>query len=264
MGNVPIHRVMERIGMLILAVVTVMFLRKRGLADKATLGYGIARPQFIKQMLFGLAAGILLMLPLTVILFGLNTLELSPQFMDSTAPVVYVGRSIVLGLLAGFGAAFIEETFCRGAMFSTIRRESGLLLAIVLPALLYAATHFLGGRLRIPPEQVTYVSGLEVVLNLFQRFATPLAFVDSFAALAALGILLALVRLRTGAIAGGVGLHAGGAAVIWVLNDISQQNTQSPLLWLAGSYRGMIGWLACVWIAIVAIGYWRITRPKLS
>jgi uncharacterized protein len=256
-ADVPIHRVMARIGMLVLGIATIMFLRNRGLADKATLGYGIPRPQFVRQMLIGLAASLALMAPLIAILFFADALILSPAFLATATPVLFVGKSIALGLIAGLASGFAEETFCRGAMFSTIKRESGLLLAIVLPALLYGATHFMGGQLRIPADQATYLSGLDVTLNLFQKFSTPMTYIDSFAALAMLGVLLALVRMRTG-----IGLHAGGASIIWVLNDLADQNQQSSLLWLAGSYRDVIGLAALVWFAVIALVYWRVSNPN--
>ncbi len=257
--DVPIHRVMNRIGMLVLAITSILFLRQQGLANKATLGYGIPRPQFVRQMLWGFAAGVLLMVPLVAALFGLELRTLSAEFLASDAPVVFVTKLVAQGLATGWVVAFLEETFCRGAMFTAIRRESGLLLAIVLPTLLYAATHFLGGELRLPADQVTYLSGLQVTANLFERFAHPLEFVDSFLALTALGILLALIRLRTGAIAACVGLHAGGVMVIVVMRNLSTVNPQASMPWLVSSYDGVIGWMACVWIAVVALVYWRVS-----
>jgi len=258
--DVPIHRVMERIGMVVLASTTVVFLRQQGLANKATLGYDLPRAQFTWQMAQGYAAGVLLMLPLVAVLFGLEIRTLAAQFMASDSPALFIGKLVVQGLLTGLTVAFLEETFCRGAMFSVIRRESGVALAILLPALLYAATHFLGGTLRLPANQVTSMSGLQVMANLFERFATPLEFADSFLALTALGILLALIRLRTGAIAGCIGLHAGGVTVIVVMRNLSAVNPQASMSWLVGSYDGVIGWLACVWIGVVALAYWQMTR----
>src|SRR5215207_9224741 len=82
---------------------------------------------------------------------------------------------------------------------SSKRLSSAARAAIVAPSVLYAALHFLGGKLRVPPEEVSWVHGFQVLSRLFERYAQPLAFVDSFLALVTLGILLALVRLRTGA-----------------------------------------------------------------
>lgn len=260
--DVPIHRVMERIGMAALAIATVVFLRQQRLANKATLGYALPRAQFVRQIIWGYAAGILLMLPLVAALFGFQIRTLAAQIVANGSPSFFISKLVAQGLLTGITVAFLEETFCRGAMFSVIRRESGLALAILLPALLYAATHFLGGALRLQSDQVTYLSGLQVMAHLFERFATPLEFVDSFLALTALGILLALIRLRTGAIAGCIGLHAGGVTVIVVMRNLSTVNPQASMSWLVGSYDGVIGWLACAWISVAALAYWQTTRSS--
>jgi len=255
--DVPIHRVMNRVGMLLLAITTVLWLRRRNLANRQTLGYALPRPLFVRQLLLGWLAGVVLMLPLAATLFGLELRTLSPQLSSGESPALWALKLLLLGLLTGATVAFIEETFCRGAMYAAIERESGLLAAIALPTLLYAATHFLDGRLRIPADQVTYTSGLAVTAKLFERYAAPLEFADSFLALCALGVLLGLIRRRTGAIAGCIGVHAGGVCVILVMRNLSSVNPSAAHAWLVGSYDGVIGWLAFGWIVVVASVYWR-------
>jgi membrane protease YdiL (CAAX protease family) len=262
--DAPIHRVMNRLGMLALAVLTIIWLRQRGLANKATLGYGLPRPQFVRQMLWGFTAGVLLMMPLVVALFELDLRVLSSRIDQSDAPALLIAKLIFRGLLTGWVVAFLEETFCRGAMFAAIKKESGLVLAVLLPSLLYAALHFLGGELRLPADQITYTSGFTVTANLFERYAAPLEFLDSFMALVALGVLLALIRWRTGVIAGCIGLHAGGVCVILVMRNLSMENPAAPHSWLIGSYDGVIGWMACLWIAFVALAYWWLTRRSVN
>ena len=256
----PVHRVMERVGMLVLGATTVVFLRKWGLANKVALGYGISRPIFIRQMLWGFVSGVLLMLPITALLLSMGVRVLSADYLTSASPTLDLVKAVGVGLLTGFAVAFVEETFCRGAMFAAIKRESGLALAILLPTLFYAATHFLGGKLRIPADQVTYSSGLQVTANLFERFTSPLEFADSFLALVALGVLLSLIRWRTGAIAGCVGLHAGGVCVIVATRNLTDVDRSASWSWLVGSYDGVIGWLMLAWIAIVALVYLRFAK----
>ena len=97
----------------------------------------------------------------------------------------------------------------------------------------------------MPAEEVSWIHGFEVLSRLFERYAQPLAFVDSFLALVALGVLLAMVRLRTGAIAACIGLHAAGVCAIFVLRDTTVVN-QSRAVRLSSSaqYDGVIGWAA--------------------
>ena len=114
-------------------------------------------------------------------------------------------------------------------LFTAVARTSARAAAILAPSVLYAALHFLGGKLRVPPEEVSWEHGFQVLSRLFERYAQPLEFVDSFLALVALGILLALVRLRTGAIAGCIGLHAAGVCTIFVLRDTTAVNSHAKL-----------------------------------
>lgn len=249
----PFHRVLQRVAMLFALFGLVVMVRRSGLSNARALGYALPRPQFVRQMLAGFLAGLILMLPLVVLLFGLGIRELKPEFTWHIAALLGV---IGGGALTGITVAFIEETFFRGAMQTAIERESGWLPAILLPSVLYASLHFLGGRLRVPPEEVQWSSGFDVLANLFERYATPLALVDSFIALVAVGVLLALVRLRTGAIAGCIGLHAGWVCVITSMRSVSLV-TDSRWSWLVGSYDGVIGWGALVLIALIIAGYMR-------
>jgi uncharacterized protein len=263
-AHIPLHRVMNRVGVLALAVATVLWLRARGLANKPSLGYDLPRARFVRQLCIGWLVGVLLMVPLVMVLLRLGIRVATPKLANDPSPAWLVTKLVLRGLSTGLVVALIEETFCRGAMFTAIRKESGVLLAMLLPSLFYAAVHFLGGQLRVPADQVGYLSGLLVTFNLFERFADPLQFADSFAALLALGMLLSLIRWRTNAIAGCIGLHAGGVAVILILRNLTTINPQGSATWMVGSYDGVIGWLACVWIALVAVVYWRASAGKQS
>lgn len=259
----PIHRVMQRMGMLILAVGAFYFLRHQQLANRRTLGYDLPRLIFIKQILIGFFAGVLLIAPVIATLIALDIRSVASLSTDSSlwAPI---SKYVLIGLLTGFVVAFVEETFCRGAMYAAIHKESGLAFAIILPTLFYAATHFLGGELRVPAQQVNYWSGVHVALDLFNRFSSPLEFADSFAALVALGVLLSLIRWRTNAIAGCIGLHAGGVCMIFITRKLTLVNPLSPHAHWVGSYDGIIGWLMLIWIALVTLVYWRLSSPTGS
>src|SRR5262249_8564018 len=155
---------------------------------------GLPRSEFFRQLGIGWAAGIGLMLPLVALLLALDVREIKPGIDGELLPL------LLGGAVSGLAVAFIEETFFRGILFTAVARTAGARAAIIAPTLLYAALHFLGGKLRVPPEQVSWIHGFEVLSRLFERYAQPLAFVDSFLALVALGVLLATVRMRTGAI----------------------------------------------------------------
>jgi CAAX protease family protein len=191
------------------------------------------------------------MIPLITLLLGLDIRELRSTEASSIVNV------IPGALLSGLAVAFIEETFFRGALFSAVRRQSGVVAAIIAPSLLYAAVHFLGGKMRIAADHVSWEDGFLVLSRLFERYADPLALADSFTALFALGILLAVVRARTGSIAATIGLHAAGVTTIALLRGQTRLETGSEYSFLVGSYDGVIGWGAAAWfVLIVAVFLW--------
>lgn len=242
----PVHRVMHRIAMLLALIGLVVLTRRLGLSDKESLGYGLPRRDFLRQMGIGFVCGVGLMFPLTALLLGLDIREVKPGFDGE-----WLGL-IAGGLLTGVTVAFIEETFFRGVLFTAVSRTSGAAAAVIAPSVLYASLHFLGGKLRVPADQVSWVHGFEVLSKLFERYVEPLTFADSFVALAMLGVLFALVRLRTGAIAGCIGLHAAGVAFIAVLREATRVNPEAEFAVLVGSYDGVIGWAALVWFTVIA------------
>ena len=245
----PVHRVMNRLAMLIALIGLIVLTRRLGLANRTALGYGLPRAEFFRQLGIGWAAGIGLMLPLVALLLALDVRQIMPG-IDGDLPLL-----LLRGVLSGLAVAFIEETFFRGILFTAVARTSGARAAIIAPSLLYAALHFLGGKLRIAPEEVSWLHGFEVLSRLFERYAQPLAFVDSFLALVALGVLLSMVRLRTGAIAGCIGLHAAGVCAIFVLRDTTAMNSNAPFSFIVGQYDNVTGWAACAWFVAIAVAY---------
>jgi hypothetical protein len=253
----PVHRVMHRVAMLIALVGLIVLTRRLGLANKEALGYALPRREFVRQLVVGWLCGIALMLPLTGLLLGLDIRLPRAEFNAQLSTwLALLGGGIVSGL----AVAFIEETFFRGVLFRAVSRSSGVAAAIIAPSVLYAVVHFLDGRLRVPNESVTWVHGFAVLGKLFERYAEPLILIDSFAALFMLGILLAVVRLRTGNIAACIGLHAAGVAAIAVLREATQLNPEATYAPLVGSYNGVIGWAALVWFAVIAGMYAKMTR----
>ncbi len=254
----PVHRVMNRLAMLFALLGLIFLTRRLRLSHRSALGYGLPRGAFLRQLGLGWMAGVGLMLPLVALLLAFDVRQIKPGLDGDLPPL------ILEGLISGLVVAFIEETFFRGVLFTAVARSGGARAAIIAPSILYAALHFLGGKLRVPPEDVSWEHGFHVLSRLFERYAQPLAFIDSFLALAMLGVLLALVRLRTGAIAACIGLHAAGVCTIFILRDTTTVNSGAQLAQIVGSYDGVIGWAALLWFAVIVVAYSQLYKPQLS
>ncbi|MEQ1581431.1 MAG: CPBP family intramembrane glutamic endopeptidase [Steroidobacteraceae bacterium] len=252
----PFHRVLERIAMGVALVGLIWMLRHEKLGNREALGYTLPPPVFVRQVSVAFAAGLVLMLPLVAMLVGLSIRQVKPELV--LHPLLLV-RELGQGIFTGFAVAFIEETFFRGAMQTVMTKDRAPVLAILLPSLVYASVHFLGGELRVPPDQIHWASGFTVLANLFERFASPAVLLDSFAALFSVGILLALVRRHTGSIAACIGLHAGWVCVITTVRATTLHDPNADWAWLVGSYDAVIGWGAFGMIALLIAAYLTIT-----
>ena len=256
----PFHRVGERIGMVALAVGFLLVARRLKLADRASLGYGLRRPLFVRELLIGLALGAATML---VVVAGMSALGLLDWSRAAAMGTGAMAQLLIARLLSGLAVALIEETFVRGAMYTAIERESGARTAVLLTSLLYAATHFFG-KVRIAPEDVTPWSGVALLGQSLQAFAHFTGIVDAFLALTAVGVVLALVRQATGNIAACLGLHAGWVWVMLVAHELSAPRRDAPLGFLLSRFDGFVGWLVLGWTVVLAVPLWRFysTRAK--
>ena len=254
----PFHRMGERIGMLALLSGFVLLARRLKLADRASLGYGLARRAFVRELALGLLLGVVTMTLVVAAMSVLGLLDWSRLAASSAAMLL---KLIVLRFFSGLAVGFIEETFLRGAMQTGIAREAGMPVAIVLTALVYAATHFFASY-HIAPAQVTAHSGVDLLLGTLQAFAQPAAIADAFLALTAVGVLLGLVRAATGNIAACIGLHAGWVWVMLVVHELTQPRRDAALGFLLSRFDGFIGWLVFAWIVVLTLPLWRFFQQR--
>lgn len=255
----PMYRFVTRGGMLIALLLLTWFLRYQNLANRRALGYELPRRLFVRDVLLGIVAGVGIMAPL---IGGLVLLDIRVPNPDW----VLTGSSLALvlleGLLTGLLVALIEETFFRGAMFTAVDRHSGLWPAALLTSLLYAGLHFLTTDYEAPPRALEWYSGFVSLAYMFEQYAEPAALVDSFLALFAVGVFLALVRARTGHIAVCIGLHAGWVMTIKLTKEVTTTNDNATLAFLAGNYDGVIGYLTFLLIATLTATYAVMTRNR--
>ena len=256
----PFHRIGERIGMLALLLGFLLIARHLKLADRASLGYGLPRPLFVREMLIGLGLGVATML---IVVAGMGALGLLDWSRAAVLGTGALAQLFIARLLSALAVAFIEETFVRGAMYTAIERESGARTAVLLTSLLYAATHFFG-KVRIAPADVTPWSGVALLGQSLQAFAHFAGIVDAFLALAAVGVVLALVRQATGNIAACLGLHAGWVWVMLVAHELSAPRREAPLGFLLSRFDGFVGWLVLGWTVVLAVPLWRFFAARAA
>ncbi|GAC1302772.1 MAG: CPBP family glutamic-type intramembrane protease [Steroidobacteraceae bacterium] len=253
----PFHRIGERAGMLALLVGFPALARHLGLNDRNSLGYGIPRRRFLADSLLGLSLGVLSMAAVVLVLTSLGLLDWSPGGALSGGAAA---KLVLARLSSGIAVALIEETFLRGAMLTGIQREAGSLAAVILTALVYAATHFFAS-FRIAAGQVDAASGIRLLEGTLATFAHPGAIADAFTCLFAVGVILGAVRVATGNIAACIGLHAGWVWVMLVTHGIAKPVADPSFGFLVSRFDGFIGWLVLAWTLPLGAGlYYLFTR----
>lgn len=258
LDNPKFHRISSRVGMALLVVGFIFVARHLRISDRQSLGFGLPWGRFVAEVGKAVFFGMLLMMPALATLVAFDMLEPDENPLNATQWV----RLVLSGIITGITVAFIEETFLRGAMLTAIRRESGAWVAIVLTSLVYAAVHFLG-RYRVAPANVNAGSGIDLLTHTLGVFGQPLAIVDAFLCLTAVGVLLGIVRVRTGNIAASIGLHAGWVAVIYVVREASNRRPDSPGSWMVSEFDGFIGWLVLAWTLVLGIAFSGWYRPRV-
>ena len=243
----PFHRVVSRLWQLTLLVAFLLAMRRLRLRGRADWGYGLARAAFLRQFAAGLGIGIATMLPMSIAMHALGIHELRPEF-----GVLLLVSAAAEGALIGLAVAIVEETFFRGLMYRAIERESGFAAAAWCTALIYAAIHFFA-RVKIPAEEVGWDSGFRLLAGALANLAHPLTLIDAFVTLTLVGLLLAQVRRRTGAIAACIGLHMGWVWVIKSTFAVSREVEPSALSFLVSRFDGYTGWLVAGWAGLLIV-----------
>ncbi len=255
------HRVASRIAMLTFFVGFLFVARRLHVSDRVSLGYGLPARDFLRELVKAFVLGAVLMLPVLLTMVALDMRALKPAIdLDAGGWTSLILMAIGTGLVV----ALLEETAMRGIMHTAIARESGAVRAIVLVSLVYAASHFFA-KTRIPPEQVDAGSGLVMLSGLLRSFGDPLAILDAFLCLTAVGVILGVVRHLTGNIAACMGLHASWVAIIAVVRETSVRNESGPAAFLMSDYDGFIGWMVLGWTMVIGYAlYWWYGRKGIK
>ncbi len=246
------HRVASRIAMLTFLVGFLFVARRLKVADRVSLGYGLPPRRFFAELGKAFVLGAVLMLPVLATMVLLEMRGLKPGLALDGGDWA---RLIALACGTGLVVALLEETAMRGVMHTAIARESGPAAAIVLVALVYAASHFFA-KTRIPAEQVSAGSGLDMLSGILTSFANPIGILDAFLCLTMVGVLLGVTRQLTGNIAACIGFHASWVAIITVVRATSVRNDSGPAAFLMSDYDGFIGWMVLAWTFVIGWVLW--------
>jgi membrane protease YdiL (CAAX protease family) len=164
---------------------------------------------------------------------------------DLTAGGFVVAR---LGALAAaLAVAPLEELLFRGVVDGGLRRwrapgaRAGA-VALVASSAFYAIVHFFT---RPPnPKVVTWASGFDLLAGMFAGFGEPRTLLPQLFTLFVVGLCLAALYRRTGALWASVGVHAGGIFMLKVYTFAVINTPRDVDQWFWGTGRLVDGWVA--------------------
>jgi membrane protease YdiL (CAAX protease family) len=180
---------------------------------------------------------------------------IDPHFVPSMPGIA---RIFLIGVGSGASVALIEETVFRGAMHTAIERDSGPWTAALLTAPLFAVLH-LYAKARIPPDELAWRSGFDLLLRSFAPLSHPAFVADSLLSWLIVGLILSLTRVLTGNIAVAIGLHAGWVVVLRMLQESTVSGTSPAYSAWVGKFDGLLGYWLLPWGIAIAVALW-VTR----
>ena len=230
-----------------------IYLKYHQLYSRQAFGFGLPKNIFLRDLLQGLFAGILILafIKLILILSGVHQIKPNLDYFWSNIFSIFF-KAILTGLVVGL----IEESIFRGALFSSLYKKTNAFIAISLTSFVYAAVHFLKYRELPEGTEITWLTGVEMLPDAFFKLFYP-DIIDHFLTLFTLGVLLSMIRLRNGNIALCIGIHAGIVLALKISGRFSEYVSGSSFDFLVNWVDHTLGYLSFVWLLVLAIAYWR-------
>lgn len=164
---------------------------------------------------------------------------------------------LVKYVLAGVVLVVLEEGVFRGLILGDLFRGFGARIAVVFGSLLFAVSHFLGvsKEWRLMPDPSP--SGMDVALATFGGLSRIASDWPQLVGLFLFGVILSILRLRTGTLYLGMGVHAGGFWVKQVdqafVSPVPLEGWRRFFLGTEQYLDGVLGWTALLVTLVVAM-----------
>jgi len=251
--DLPFYKLVGHITLICGLIFSGIYLKYHQLYSRQAFGFGLPKNIFLRDLLQGLFAGILILafIKLILILSGVHQIKPNLDYFWSNIFSIFF-KAILTGLVVGL----IEESIFRGALFSSLYKKTNAFIAIFLTSFVYAAVHFLKYRELPEGSEITWLTGMEMLPDAFFKLSYP-NITDHFLTLFTLGVLLSMIRLRNGNIALCIGIHAGIVMTLKIAGRFSEYVSGSPFDFLVNWVDHTLGYLSFVWLLVLAIAYWR-------
>jgi len=219
---------------------------------KEDIGFA-GKAVFFKQLLQGLGLGFVTLMPVVIVLYGLGVNVID---QDQVWTASRLAEKMALSLLLALIISWVEEPLFRGILLTGLKRKMSVIAAITISAIYYAVLHFLDSDTNVPYQELTLLSGFELLGEAFANLLNP-DILSAFWALVMVGIFLGLLRTEVKASLGlCIGCHASWVWQIKMSKSLFNTNLSSEYLYLVNRYYdGLIGPLVIGWLGLAIVGY---------
>lgn len=255
-GTIPFHKTVSRTTLISGLLFSLLYFSYYNGLSLNGLGLRAGRAHI--RLLQGLAAGlaIIVVIETTLLLLGIHELD-KERFLS----LEHIARVLLSGLATGLLVAIVEELMFRGALLGGLSRRTNQALALVMVSLVYSAVHFLKFRALPVDTDVAWYTGVTMIPPALFQFAQPVRY-DTMLTLFFLGLLLGLVRLKTGNLILCIGIHAGLIAGERLVQYLADFVPHSAYAHLVNRYEPFLGDLASVWLLVFCVSFYFLYRRR--
>jgi uncharacterized protein len=197
----PYHRYFKRVFQISALLGIWPLIRQTGFGNLRSFGLNSDRAGF-SWLAGGFFSSLLLLGAYLLVLVLVGVREWK-EMGDFNLP----GMLIRIGLTAMFVSLF-EEVFFRGWLYQLMKREKGVVLAVVFNMVFFAIVHYINPT-GLTGERIDAFSGFKLLSHGFHRFGDPMEILGGLILLGAIAAMLCWSLERTGSLALAIGLHAG-------------------------------------------------------
>ncbi|QQL45748.1 CPBP family intramembrane glutamic endopeptidase [Sulfuriroseicoccus oceanibius] len=172
------------------------------------------------------------------------------------------GEWLTTALIAGFGAAVMEEIFFRGLLTGALLRRGRPLAVMLFVTTFFAVVHFLKPpeALYIPDETVDWRSGFFLTGIILRHMLEPEFLLAEFATLFAVGWVLMVARMKTRSLWLSIGLHGGWVFGLKLFSACTRRDAplEETLPWIGNDLK--TGLVPLVLVSVTGILVMSMTR----
>ncbi|MGY8813409.1 MAG: CPBP family intramembrane glutamic endopeptidase [Gammaproteobacteria bacterium] len=239
-------------------IFSLLYLKFISTLDLKTIGLQPFRNKQLRMAGWGFIAGLIIILMLAMSLLITNVYGFHVG-RDTTISKILV--LLISALATGIIVSVFEEIVFRGALLQGLYKNTSVLIAVISTSIIYALLHFIDYPDTADGEVINFFTALSQFIPAYSNLLS-IENYDAFLTLFILGVLFAMIRIKTNSIIQCIFLHAGIVAGIKLFRYFLVYTPNSTYDFIVSSHDHRLGFMAIFWIALATVLYYFIIFRK--